>query len=174
MDAALNILTNLSPLILIIFAWIFIKLDDGKRCIRALRYIIFYALCIYFGVLPLLYSYGYGHTVFTCIVLLILIIGYIIIAYWLIEEDISLFNIIIAIICVYYVIFASVNVYSRLRAEGIIKIWFVDELLVKLSNLDYLKIIITVLENEWLKGIAIGVISAVIAGLILDRIKKNK
>lgn len=175
MNTLLDILMNLSPLILIIFVRNFLKmLDEEKKYIKIIRYMFFYGLCIYFGLFPYLYSSGYGNTILIIIVQLIFCAGFVTISDWLIADKVSLFSIVFASMCVIYVITASVNVYYRLRKEEIIKIEFVDELLIKLSNTNYLKIVYNVFDNKWFEEITIGVISAVIAGLLLDRIKKNK
>lgn len=68
--------------------------------------------------------------------------------------------------------------YSLIFFLGFIYTLYCFYLRLKLENINIINRISKLLENEWIKGIAIGVISgtvsAIIAGLILNKLNKNK
>ena len=72
-------------------------------------------------------------------------------------------------ICSGVILYILYLICVRLNYEGIIRFEFID----KMQNVNIFEILAPVTNNEWFKGIGIGIISTVVGSLILEKIKKK-
>lgn len=71
-----------------------------------------------------------------------------------------------------YVSFAIVCLfvlYNRLKFEGIVEFEFIN----KIEDIDVIKVLSPIIQNEWFKGIAIAAMGGIIAGLVVNKISKK-
>ena len=163
-----DILVNVSPIILTILFFIFTKsLYDGIRLVYTLSACLMFAFNIYITSLIL---GGYGHDFPAVLILVIWILVFICIIIITIKEKSNIISKILyilffinsSILCLDYILY-------RLTDREI------SDYIYDILGLDYAKFFESIIENDWFKGISIGIIGTVCGGLILDKIKnRNK
>lgn len=143
-------------------------------------------LVLYFIYISNIFALGYGNKFLIIIMQIIFLLFWIICTIlsflWWKDLDFEGFAE-IAILFVSFVelIYTIYCMYSRLKFENILDIKWANEIISYIKNIKILdnmpkiqKYILETLENEWFKGIAIGTISSILAGLILNKLNKRR
>lgn len=166
MDSFLEILFNLSPIITILYLCVCFKLFlDSQSKLSEILFYLFYFLSFVFA-----YSckHGYGNIILVIITLSISVLMWV---FLLIISVVDIFD--YPLSCVCYLIFSITNIamdlyyiYIRLKLNHVLEIRCIDKMIYNLENID-------ILNNDWFQGISIGVISAVLGGMILNKISKK-
>lgn len=158
-----NILVNVLPIILIAIIWCVYNIITIERK----YYKLYYAICALIGFSIWCAGHGYGNYVMAIFALILGIILCIYLIYFfcaLVKKP--LFHIMICSGVILYILYL---ICVRLNYEGIIRFEFID----KMQNVNIFEILAPVTNNEWFKGIGIGIISTVVGSLILEKIKKK-
>lgn len=159
--------------------------EDIVMVVGIISIILLYIDSLY---LSSIFSSGYGNKIFAIIIQIVFflcwVLSFIEILAAFIEDfansTVSYFIIDVVFILIFLLgsIYTIGCLYLRLRLENMLKIGWIDKIIEKYKNIHITSNISKWLENEWVKGIAIatisGIISSIIAALILDKLNKNK
>lgn len=175
MEFFFDCFVNLSPIIMILlFIGLFLFSELEELFLGCSSTI----LAIYF----FLFERGNGNLILGCItqflILSVMIILLVCGIYYILKADgkiiIPIIIIFIAFLVIIYCLYIS---YHRLRAEGVLVIKVIDEIEKEILKIKISQEIYKIMNNEWVKGIVIGAIGAiiggVISGLVLNKIIKN-
>ena len=162
MTALLDILVNISPVIILFNIFITFKNINKEETI--LENILLFLS----GFLTILACNGYGIILVSIITITLTIIWILMLAFWCWIEfgKASVFHIIGFVI--YAIIFLFL-LYNRLKSEDNIEIKFAG----KLQNLDVFEVLSFIIQNEWFKGIVIAASGSIISGLVLNKISRK-
>lgn len=171
MDKALDFYANFWIGIWIIFLLIEDKIGKEEKATISHGYYIFTHVISQF-----LTMVGFGNFFWTVIIQTIFVFCGFALLYESVYDDTryckntTLQSLLKNFTLVIYVLFGAYSVYKRIKLDK-------DYLIKTIKNLidaDYKKLLLNVINNEWFKGICIGIISAVAGGLFLNWINKNK
>lgn len=160
-----DILVDISPIIFLIIVFVLKLVDEDKKLLFILWICLFSGYNIYiFKII----ADGYGHKFPTVISLVI----YIIFLIWnrsvFINRKLKIVKILLTLYYALGIIFLLLFIFFKLAGEIIVEYIF------DLEGYDYIKFFESIIENDWFKGISIGIIGTVCGGLILDKIKNGK
>lgn len=161
-----DIIVNISPIIYLFLIFFIIKLYDG----RLLRFLL--CTCLY-GVFDcyilILIANSHGHIFPTVIILIIHILYFL----WGMSKSIKpkykhKLDILYILIYSFGIIFYLLLILFKLLVDE-----KTLEYVCNIVSFDYIKLFENIIENDWFKGISIGIIGSVCGGLILDKIKNR-
>lgn len=158
MDELLDFLVNVSLIILILGIYAIYKFRKEKKTYWLIVLLVAITL---FGISVCMAAEGYGNFYISLIIIMLSIAFFVVLFCFGFYKKMYI-NILALIMPMTNLLHSA---YKKIKYEEIKSI---DE---QTNNLAFFSAII---ENEYFKGISIGIISAVIAGLILEKIKERK
>lgn len=163
MDMITNILVNVLPIILLAIIWCV----NNILSIEQKYYKLYFAICALIGFSIWCAGHGYGNYVMAIFALILgIILCIYLIHFFCVCVKKPLFPVMVCSGVILYILYL---IFVRLNYEGIIRFEFIE----KMQNVNIFEILAPLTNNEWFKGIGIGIISAVMGGLILEKIKKK-
>lgn len=177
MDAFYNIIVNVSPILILMFfllSYFILDLFDKEFFETKIPYLYLF----FHGLISIKITQGYGNIIIGMIILGITVLIFCgNLVFWIFNLfDTPLFGefIIIFVNLIYIAIFVLMICY-RLKLENIIDINFVDIIMSYVEKVDLSEqLFMWLINNEWTKEILIGIISSIIGGLFLEKMKKKK
>lgn len=162
-----DILVNISPIIFLINIFVIIIALAKDKLLIFILASFFYVIC-FLTMIKLIFD-GYGH-IFLIIISLALntILSILSISYFIDDFESKITKILFAILNVVTTIYFWLVIFDDL-SEGRIIEWIGN-----VAGLDCKKFFESIIENDWFKGISIGIIGTVCGGIILDKIKNRK
>lgn len=176
MEFFLDCFVNLSPIIMILLFIGLFLFSEREELFCGCSSIILAIYCY-------LFERGNGNLILGCItqffILSFMIILLVCGIYYILKVDGKIIIFIIFIFTAFLVIICCLYIsYHRLRAEGVLVIKAIDEIEKEILKIKISQTIYKIMNNEWVKGIVIGSIGAIIggvfSGLILSKITKKE
>lgn len=159
MDTLFDIIVNISPILLVFGLYCTCKVEKGRYIWKILNWTTWILLGISLSRCAL----GYGFFPIAIIFLILVIVLNVFCLYRAFSKE-FLFEILLfgafIILYLYYI-------YERLNYEGILYIEFIDKIKV-------FGTLLSIIQNEWVKGIIIAASGGIISGLVLNKISKKK
>lgn len=184
-----DILANTSPLVIIIGLFIF-YLNMTYIYNDIINVVLIILLVLYSIYISSVFASGYGNKFLVIIMQIVFLLLWIIcmiltFMFWKDGNFVDDEELVILFISFAELIYTIFCIYIRLKYENVLDIKWANEIISYIKDIKILdnmpkiqKFLLKILENEWFKGITIGIISgtvsAIIAGLILNKLNKRR
>ena len=172
MDKMLNILANLSPVIIAVLASaVFLMIRYNKE-IRGMffAFVLFVYLTLFY--FELIVRANTESVILSCA--LAGLISPIVLLFYFKDYN-SVHKTICLLTFAFVTVFSNfLCIYRTIKKENLIKTEIIDKLHMNIFKIDYSAYVLKIVENEWFKGITIAATGGAIGTIIAEKIKNRK